>query len=150
MKILVAWDNPAETELIQLYLSLGDENEVVVCDDCDAINRRAAKNGFDVALMSQTLPTADDGFDAFLALRAKAHDLPVVLGTRAEEIIGLPRFLKQGLRSYIIRDGRGDFMFLLLAALESAVEAERAAKASLLAGKLREELDGVRKLQETI
>jgi phosphoserine phosphatase RsbU/P len=37
-----------------------------------------------------------------------------------------------------------------LAALESAVEAERAAKASLLAGKLREELDGVRKLQETI
>jgi serine phosphatase RsbU (regulator of sigma subunit) len=37
-----------------------------------------------------------------------------------------------------------------LSALESAVEAERAARASALAGKLREELDGVRKLQETI
>src|SRR5205823_15102703 len=87
---------------------------------------------------------------AFRALRAATHDLPVVLGTRAEEIVGLPRFLKQGLRSYVIRDGRGDFMFLLLSALESAVEAEKASRASVLAGKLREEMDGVRKLQETI
>lgn len=149
MKILVAWDDPNEIELLQLYLSVGGENEVVVCDRSE-LAAAAGRNGWDVALMAQTLPTADEAFAAFQALRAKCHDLPVVLGTRAEEIIGLPRFLKFGLRSYIIRDTRGDFMFLLLAALESAVEAERAAKASLLAGKLREELDGVRKLQETI
>lgn len=150
MKILVAWDDPAETELIQLYLSLGGENEIEVCDGRDGLLALAVRNGFDVALLAQTLPTPDDGFNAFLTLRSKAPDLPVVLGSRAEEIIGLPKYLKQGLRSYIIRDGRGDFFFLLLAALESAVEAERASRASVLAGKLREELDGVRKLQETI
>jgi sigma-B regulation protein RsbU (phosphoserine phosphatase) len=150
VKILVAWDDPAETELIQLYLSLGGENEVEVCDGRDRLIAHAVRNGFDVALLAQTLPTPEDGFNAFLALRSKCPDLPIVLGSRAEEIIGLPKYLKQGLRSYIIRDGRGDFMFLLLAALESAVEAERAQRASVLAGKLREELDGVRKLQETI
>jgi serine phosphatase RsbU (regulator of sigma subunit) len=150
VKILVAWDDPTELELLELYLSLGGENEVEVYGNGEDLVGRSGRNGFDVALLSQTLPTADEGFAAFLALRKKAPDLPVVLGTRAESIIGLPRFLKQGLRSYIIRDARGDFMFLLLAALESAVEAEKASRASLLAGKLREELDGVRKLQETI
>jgi serine phosphatase RsbU (regulator of sigma subunit) len=150
VKILVAWDVPTETELIQLYLSLGGENEVEVCDGRDALVARAIRNGFDVALLAQTLPTAEDGFNAFLALRSKSPDLPIVLGSRAEEIIGLPKYLKQGLRSYIIRDTRGDFFFLLLAALESAIEADRAQRASVLAGKLREELDGVRKLQETI
>ncbi|HEX3147828.1 MAG TPA: SpoIIE family protein phosphatase [Gemmataceae bacterium] len=150
MKILVAWDDAAETELIQLYLSLGGENQIEVCSDRDELVAHAVRNGFDVALMAQTLPTAEAGFNAFLALRSKAPDLPIVLGSRAEEIIGLPKYLKQGLRSYIIRDGRGDFFFLLLAAIESAVEAERAQRASQLAGKLREELDGVRKLQETI
>jgi serine phosphatase RsbU (regulator of sigma subunit) len=149
VKILVAWDDPNEIELLQLYLSVGGENEVLVCDRSE-LAATAGRNGWDVALMAQTLPTADEAFNAFEELRKKYDDLPVVLGTRAEEIIGLPRFLKRGLRSYIIRDTRGDFMFLLLSALESAVEAERAAKASLLAGKLREELDGVRKLQETI
>ena len=150
MKILVAWDDPNETELIELYLSLGGENEVVTCPGRDGLVAHAVRNGFDVTLLAQTLPTPEEGFNAFLALRAKCPDLPVVLGSRAEEIIGLPKYLKQGLRSYIIRDGRGDYFFLLLAALESAIEAERAQRASVLAGKLREELDGVRKLQETI
>jgi phosphoserine phosphatase RsbU/P len=150
VKILVAWDDSAETDLIQLYLSLGGENDIEVCNDRDGLVARATRTHFDVALIAQTLPDAEAGFNAFLSLRTKAPDLPIVLGSRAEEIIGLPKYLKQGLRSYIIRDGRGDYFFLLLAAIESAVEAERAQRASQLAGKLREELDGVRKLQETI
>jgi serine phosphatase RsbU (regulator of sigma subunit)/CheY-like chemotaxis protein len=150
VKILVAWDDPNEIDLLQLYLSVGGDNEVEVCGSRGELAALAAKSGWDVALLAQTLPTADEGFAAFLALRAKAPDLPIVLGTRAEEIIGLPRFLKQGLRSYLIRDARGDFMFLLISSLESAVEGERTSRASVLAGKLREELDGVRKLQETI
>jgi len=150
VKILVAWDDANEVDLIQLYLSLGGENEMQVSEGNTDLIVHAMKGGWDVALLAQTLPTSEEGFSTFLELRAKAPDLPVVLGARAEEIIGLPRFLKNGLRSYIIRDTRGDFMFLLLAALESAVEAERASRASLLASMLREELDGVRKLQETI
>lgn len=150
MKILVAWDDANEVDLIQLYLSLGGENELQICEGGTDLIAHATRGGWDVALLSQTLPTTDECFSTFQTLRAKTHDMPVVLGARAEEIIGLPRFLKNGLRSYIIRDTRGDFMFLLLAALESAVEAEKASKASMLAGMLREELDGVRKLQETI
>jgi phosphoserine phosphatase RsbU/P len=150
VKILVAWDDPNELELLQLYLSVDGENDIEVCGSRGELAALAIRTGWDVALLAQTMPTSDEGFAAFLNLRAKNPDLPIVLGARAEEIIGLPRFLKQGLRSYIIRDARGDFMFLLLSALESAVEGERASRASVLAGKLREELDGVRKLQETI
>lgn len=150
MKILVAWDDANEVDLIQLYLSLGGENELGVCSGSADLLTRAIRGGWDVALVAQTLSTIDEGYSTFLQVRAKAPELPVVLGARAEDIISLPRFLKSGLRSYVIRDTRGDFMFLLLAALESAVEAEKASKASMLANMLREELDGVRKLQETI
>jgi serine phosphatase RsbU (regulator of sigma subunit) len=150
VKILVAWDDPTELELIQLYLSVGGENDIEVCIGREQVEAQANRHAWDVALLAQNLPTANDGFAAFRALRAGSPDLPIVVGTRADGIIGLPRFLKQGLRSYIIRDERGDFLFLLLASLESAVEAENASRASVLAGKLREELDGVRKLQETI
>lgn len=150
MRVLAAWDDPAEIELLQLYLSVGGENEVEICAGRGDVLDRAMRGDWDVLLLAQTLPTIDDSFAIFGQVRLKVPDLPIVLGTRPDEIIALPRFLKLGLRSYVIRDARGDFMFLLLSALESAVEAERAARASLLASKLREELDGVRKLQETI
>lgn len=150
MKILVAWDDAKEIELLQLYLAIDGENSVEICRTQQELDTLATQQHWDIALLAQTLPTADEAFAALQAFRAKAPDVPVVIASRTEEMVGLPRFIKQGLRSYIIRDERGDFLFLLLCALESAVEAERAARASLLAEKLREELDGVRKLQETI
>jgi serine phosphatase RsbU (regulator of sigma subunit) len=56
----------------------------------------------------------------------------------------------RGLRFYVIRDDRGDFVFLTLASLESAVAAVRLEESRKLAEKLREEMDGVRRLQESI
>jgi len=149
VNILVAWDNPAEAELLQLYLAVDGENDVTVCTDRADLVGRAA-NPWDVAILAQTMPSADDGFATFQAFRAAAPSVPVVLGTRTEELIGLPRFLKHGLRSYVVRDARGDFLFFLLAALESTVAAVRSERAGALADLLRVELDGVRKLQETI
>jgi serine phosphatase RsbU (regulator of sigma subunit) len=103
-----------------------------------------------VLLLSQTLPTPDQGYAAFNEFRRRCPDVPVVLGCRSEEMMALPRFLKLGLRSYVIRDERGDFVFLLLSNLESTVAAVQAERESKLAERLREEMDGVRKLQETI
>jgi sigma-B regulation protein RsbU (phosphoserine phosphatase) len=150
MRILVAWDDPTQFELLQLYLAIGGENEVEICGSRGELYSLAHQGRWDVALFTQTLPTADECYTAFRAFREKLPGVPVVLATRAEEMVGLPRFLKAGLSSYIIRDERGDFMFLVLCALESAVEAEKARHASFLADILRQELDGVRKLQETI
>src|SRR5437763_1068049 len=49
-----------------------------------------------------------------------------------------------------VGDNGGDFVFLTISTLESAVDAARAEEAKKLAGRLREEMDGVRKLQESI
>src|SRR5437764_1413449 len=65
-------------------------------------------------------------------------------------MIDMPRFLVKGLRSYVFRDGRGDFVFLVLSNLESTVAAVNAEKARALSERLREEMDSVRRLQETI
>lgn len=152
MRILVAWDNPNEAELLHMYLSVGGENDVVLCGSRPEVMERAQEEGpWDIAFLAQTFPTtADEGFASFMELHQALPDTPVVLGARPGEMIGLPRFLKQGLRSYVIRDERGDFMFLVLASLESTVAAVQAERVSILADRLREELDGVRKMQETI
>jgi serine phosphatase RsbU (regulator of sigma subunit) len=72
------------------------------------------------------------------------------MACRTTEMLNLPRFLMHGLRFYIVRDGGGDFVFLVLSSLESAVAARRAEEARKLAERLREEMEGVRKLQESI
>ena len=90
MKILVAWDDPNELDLLQLYLSVDGENEIEVCGSRGELAALAIRPGWDVALLAQTMPTSDDGFSAFMNLRSKNPDLPIVLGARAEEIVGLP------------------------------------------------------------
>jgi len=75
---------------------------------------------------------------------------PIVAACRPQEMINLPRFLIRGLRFYIYRDPQGDFMFLVNATLESAIAATRAEEERKLAEQLREEINGVRLLQEAI
>ena len=130
-----------------MYLTVGN-GEILVCEDrAGASPRRTA---WDVARLAHTVPNQDGGFAAFQERRTGIPDVPIVLGALAEGIVNLPRFLKGGLRSYIIRDARGDFLFLLLSALESAVAGVQAERASKVAEVLKHELDSVRKLQETI
>jgi serine phosphatase RsbU (regulator of sigma subunit) len=105
---------------------------------------------WDAVLMSLTLPTPEDGFNLFEQVRKTLPGMPVLLACRPTEMISLPRFLTHGLRFYLIRDAQGDFIFLVLSSLESAVEAARAEEARKLAERLREEMDGVRRLQESI
>jgi phosphoserine phosphatase RsbU/P len=150
MKILVGWDRSDEAELLQMYLGLEGEHRIEIVDQIDALVPLALSQPWDILFMAQTFPTVDDSLRVFSQIRKDRPEIPIVLGTRQDEMIGLPGFLKQGLRSYVIRDERGDWMFFVLTALESTIAAVQAERTSVLAERLREELDGVRKLQETI
>lgn len=150
MRILIAWDNPSEAELLQLYLGTGD-NEALVLADPAEIAKQAEDGNADVLLLSLTFPqTADQGFALFDQLARDTPDFPVVIGCRPSEILSLPRFMMRGLRFHITRDERGEFVFLALSSLESAVMAARAEQSRKLAERLREEMDSVRRLQESI
>jgi serine phosphatase RsbU (regulator of sigma subunit) len=150
MRILVAWDDPGEGDLLQLYLGTG-ENEASLLRTPAEVLACAEQGGCDVVLLALTFPsTPDEGFALFDRLRQEYPDLPVVLGCRQTELLSLPRFLMRGLRFYLIRDDRGEFVFLALSSLESAVEAVRAEEARKLAERLGEEMDGVRRLQESV
>src|SRR5262245_35186951 len=149
MRTLVLWDDAGQAELLGLYLGT-ESNEVRIClsvEELQAQRRQAT----DVILMSLTFPkTADEGFANFMQLQETMSSAPVVLACRPTEMLSLPRFMTKGLRHYIVRDDNGDFMFLALTSLEGAVAAARAEEAKKLASLLREEMDGVRRMQETI
>jgi serine phosphatase RsbU (regulator of sigma subunit) len=150
MRILVGWDDPAEAELLNLYLG-GGENEVTVTDSADAFLENVKTQGWDVLLMALAFPrTVEEGFNIFSQVQQLVPGMPIVMGCRPREMISLPRFLTHGLRFYIYRDAQGDFIFLVLSTLESALAAARAEEASKLADHLREEINGVRMLQEAI
>jgi phosphoserine phosphatase RsbU/P len=149
MKILVAWDDPCEAELLRAYLEAGD-HEPFVCHTSREVQKETAA-GWDAVLLSLTFPDSpDQGMALFEMLQHALPNVPVVLGCRTTEMLSLPRFLVRGLRFYLIRDVGGDFVFLVLAGLESAVAAHRAEEARKLADRLREEMDGVRRIQESI
>ncbi len=149
MRILVGWDDPAQAELISLFLTTG-ENEATVCASAAELLERAAAHPWDAVLLALTFPTSDATFALFEKLQQEYPDMLLVLACRQTEMLNLPRFLTRGLRFYVMRDDQGDFIFLVLSSLESAVAAIRAEQARKLSEKLREEMDGVRRLQESI
>jgi serine phosphatase RsbU (regulator of sigma subunit) len=66
------------------------------------------------------------------------------------DVYRLATYLTSGLRSYLIRDSNGDFMFLIHAVITGAVQQVEADRERLVAEKLRREIDSVRQLQESI
>jgi sigma-B regulation protein RsbU (phosphoserine phosphatase) len=150
MRILVAWDDPAEAELLQLYLAVGD-NEVVTASTREEFLAQLDKEEWSVMLMALAFPQAgEEAFALFKRTQESHPEVPVVMACRTTEMLQLPRFLTNGLRFYLVRDIGGDFVFLVLSSLESAVASRRAEESRKLAERLREEMDGVRRLQESI
>ena len=150
MRILVGWDVPSEAELLALFLSTG-ENEAFVGKNADEVLARAAESAWDILLLALTFPgTPEENFAFFQRVQRDYPDMPIVLACRQSEMLHLPRYLTHGLRFYLVRDEGGDFVFLVLSTLESALAAIRAEESRKLAEKLREEMDGVRRLQESI
>ena len=79
--------------------------------------------------MTLAFPTPERGFAVFEQVQQLQPGVPIVLACRPGEMINLPRFLMHGLRFYVFRDGAGDYVFLVLATLESAIAVARAEEA---------------------
>lgn len=151
MRILIGWDNPEESELITLYLCVS-ENDVVVCATNEEFLAQAYAEGesWDIILMSIMDPDPQVAFDNFEEISKKHLDTPIVGACPAQGTFHVARFLSAGMRAYIIRDEGGDFMFLLETTLQSVVDSVNAERERFIAERLREEIESVRKLQESI
>ncbi|MBC7819221.1 MAG: fused response regulator/phosphatase [Planctomycetaceae bacterium] len=149
MKILVAWDQPEQLELLELYLGLGD-HEVVWTTTPDELLTQAEARTWDIVMMSITLPDVDRGFQAFKQLRRLQPDTPVVGACEPQAVFRIVQFMTNGMSAYMIRDANSDYLFMLLNVLETTVEAARAAREQEVLERLREEIDAVRKLQESM
>ncbi len=150
MRILVGWDNKAEAELISLYLSV-DENEAVVTSDRTAFLQQAfSEKQWDIILMVTEMPNPEGAFEIFIKLHRFRPNVPIVGACHAPEVYRIVRFMTAGMRAYVMRDVGGDFVFMLQATLESTLEAVAAERDQKLAERLREEIESVRKLQESL
>jgi serine phosphatase RsbU (regulator of sigma subunit) len=152
MRILVGWDDPGEAELIRMYLNVGDDPEAtIVVTDAEEFQRLATtQEHWNAILMSVSHPDIDTGFNVFQQIREYRPDCPVVGACRSEDVFRIARFLTNGLRSYILRDASGDYMFLLSAIMDAALKQADAEREREVAEKLRREIDSVRRLQESI
>ncbi len=150
MIILIGWEDVQQVELMSMYLGAGD-NEIIVATDKSHFNSVVKTNkGLSVVLLSTRYPDLEESFELFKETRVVRPEIPIVCGCNSEDIFRLARYMMAGMKSYILRDPNGDFMFLLNAMMDSVVAATNAEREQKIAEKLREEVESVRKLQETI
>lgn len=149
MKILVAWDQPEQLDLLQVYLGLGD-HEVAYVTTADELLALTESRPWDIVLMPITLPDVNRGFEVFLQVRQSQPDTPVVGVCEPQEVYRIVRFMTGGMSAYMIRDANSDYLFMLVNVLESTVEAACAARVQKVVERLREEIDSVRKLQASM
>ncbi|HBL48460.1 MAG TPA: regulator, partial [Planctomycetaceae bacterium] len=125
--------------------------ELTVCATPEEfLSEALEQHEWDIILMSIMSPDPQTAFDHFEQIRQKHLDTPVVGACPTQGTFHVARFLTAGMRAYIIRDEGGDFMFLMETTLQSVVDSVRAERERFVAERLREEVESVRKLQESI
>ena len=77
-------------------------------------------------------------------------NIPIVGAWKQGEFTNLAKFISHGLHSHLMRDTNGDFIFLMPSMMEAAMAAVIAQRSRMLAERLREEVDSVRRLQESV
>src|SRR5689334_7068601 len=112
MRILAAWNNPAEAELLGLYLDL-EENQFLVTHDLESCLTQIRAQEWDAVLLSLALPDVDTAFEAFQQIRKLQPGCPIVGACFPQDVFHLARFMTNGLRTYILRDEVGDYLFLV-------------------------------------
>ena len=132
MRILVFWDQPDEAELIGLYLNPGEEeestevdaaNEVRIVTAEDEFRQALASNsGWEVLFLNLSWDDPEQAPEYFQAARRALPEAPIVGACVVGDVYRLASFITRGLRSYILRDASKDYIFLIQATLESAVE----------------------------
>jgi serine phosphatase RsbU (regulator of sigma subunit) len=149
MRFLVGWDDPAQIELISTFLNIGDSS-AVACSDAAAFEQAATHERFDAILLALNFPTTQDSFALFRHALQWQRDVPVVGAWYRGELHHLAKFIVARLHSHLQRDEQGEFVLLLTTMLEAAVAAAHSRRAELIAEKLREEVESVRQLQESV
>src|SRR5258706_7504987 len=149
MQILVGWDNAVERETIQSFLNIG-ENVAEVCGDAAQFEAAIKTGHYDVILLALNFPTQQECFALFQRVRRERPDTPIVGAWFQGELSHIAKFILAGLHSYMLRDDCGEFIMLLTTVVEAAHQSVLARRARLLADKLREEVESVRQLQESV
>jgi phosphoserine phosphatase RsbU/P len=149
MQILVGWDHAVERETIQSFLNIG-ANTALVVGDVGEFEAALQTGNFDVVLLALNFPTQEECFALFQRIRRERPDTPIVGAWFHGELSHIAKFILAGLHSYMLRDGSGEFIMLLTTLLEAAQQSVLAHRARLLADKLREEVESVRQLQESV
>jgi serine phosphatase RsbU (regulator of sigma subunit) len=111
-----------------------------------------AQNGqaWDVILMSVTLPDTDSALGLCQELQKLHPDTPLVGACHNQDVYEMARFMTNGMQHYFIRDPNKDFLFLLRLTLVNVVQGVQAERERQIARFLREEVDSVRRLQESL
>ncbi len=150
MRILIGWDDASQAETLRLFLNVDDTEATVIENNRELFDLATHSTRWDVVLLAVGAPDMDASFEVFQTLSRLLPNIPIVGACQPDNLYRLPKFLKAGMRNYVLRDASGDFVFMLHAMLLNAMEAARAEREKELAMKLREEISSVRKLQESI
>lgn len=149
MRILVGWDNPSEAETIGLILNV-EESSTAIFTDVVAFESALAQANWDVVLLATNFPNEDGALAVFKKVQDTMPQVPIVGAWKQGEFTNLARFISHGLHSHLMRDSDGDYIFLIPSMMEAAMAAANAQKSRILAERLREEVDSVRRLQESV
>jgi len=149
MRILVGWDDPVEVETIALILNVDDATAEIATDP-QAFDTRASESEWDVVLMATNFPNEEEALGLFRKVQDAQPNIPIVGAWKQGEFTNLAKFISHGLHSHLMRDADGDFIFLLPSMMQAAQAAVIAQRTRLLAERLTEEVDSVRRLQESV
>lgn len=150
MKILVGWDDPAQAELMKMYLGVDESGVVITTNHEQTLALAKSPTQWDAILITTCYPDYDTAYSVFEQLREACPETPIIGACQQDDVYRIARYLTAGLRAYVIRDNSGDYMFLLMAIIEGAVKQVEAERERQIAEKLRREVDSVRQLQESI
>ncbi len=149
MRVLVGWDDEIEAETINLILNV-DEVEIEITTDPTDFERLATDRNWDCVLMTTTFPNEIEALDLFLKVQEANANIPIVGVWKQGEFTNLAKFISHGLHSHLMRDTDGDYIFLLPSMIEAAQASVIAQRSRMLAERLTEEVDSVRRLQESV
>ena len=149
MRVLVGWDDEIEAETISLILNV-DETEAEIATDGPDFEEKLTSGNWDIVLFASNFPSEEGSLPLFLKIQETHDNIPIVGAWRQGEFTNLAKLISQGLHSHLMRDSEGDFIFLLPSMIEAAQAAVLAQRSRILAERLREEVDSVRRLQESV
>ena len=150
MKILVGWDDAEQAELLKMYLGVNDNAVMITTDPEQLLALAKGPQRWDVMLITTSHPDHDAAFSIFESLLEAQPGVPIVGACPQDGVYRIARYMTCGMRSYLIRDENGDYMFLAQAILDSAVHQVQTERERQVSEQLRKEVESVRELQESI